>query len=137
MVAGNKLLRITNSWRQDFAPTIAGDTSSDLHANYVSNASVDGYLDPNSSAGLTITNIDQPIPTAGYTFQAPPQWGIRSSPGELQQILLQMVQAEAELAIEISNYGSWQSEILRTMRLINARYQMNVDFRQKMVDQIA
>ncbi len=136
-VTSSGLIRINNSWRTDFAPTFSGSTSSDLYSNYVSNGNVEGYQDPALAGGNNVTNLDIPVTAAGYTFQAPPDWGLRNSPGELQSLVSQMVQAEADLAIEISNYGSWQSTIIRTMRLINARYDMNVDLRNLMRGQIA
>src|SRR5205823_816430 len=98
------------------------------------------YLDPGISdgvAGVAVTNLDIPITALGYTFQAPPEWGIRNSPGELQSLISQMLQAEADLAEEISNYGSWQGGIIRKMRLINAQYNMNTDIRGIMAGQIA
>src|SRR6266496_3740006 len=133
----NGFLKIDNGWRKDFAPTFAGQQMSDFYANYLSNGGVDGFLNPSYAGGVALTNLDLPITAAGYTFQAPAEWGIRVSPGELQAIILQMLQAESDLAIEISNYGSWQSEILRTIQLVNARFNMNQDLRQKMVGQIA
>ena len=132
----NGFLKIDNGWRKDFAPTFAGQQMSDFYANYLSNGGVDGFLNPSYAGGVALTNLDLPITAAGYTFQAPVEWGIRVSPGELQAIILQMLQAQSDLTIEISNYGSWQSEILRTIQLVNARYDMNRDFRAKIVGQI-
>src|SRR5437773_3240994 len=117
-------LRIDNSWRKDLAPAFAGNQS-DFFPNFQSNGGVDCHLDPAYAGGVALTNIILPITAAGYTFQAPPEWGIRRSPGELQTGITEMLQAQAALAIEISNYGSWQSDILRTIQLINARYDMN------------
>jgi len=133
----NGFLKIDNGWRKDFAPTFAGQQMSDFYANYLSNGGVDGFLDPSYAGGVALANINLPITAAGYTFQAPPEWGLRSSPGELQAIILQMLQAESDLAIEISNYGSWQSEILRTIQLVNARYNLNQDIRNAIIAQIA
>src|SRR5260221_18686 len=48
-----------------------------------------------------------------------------------------MLQAEADLAEELSNYAQWQDGIIRAMRLINARYDMQQDSRSEMTAQIA
>ena len=69
---------------------------------------------------LNLTNL-MPVTAAGYTFQAPPEWGKRIATGELQTHINQMIQQEAQIAIAIGAWDSLQGDILRTLRLINAK----------------
>ena len=90
------------------------DTTSGLFAvNYtdVSNPKV---------AFENFTN-QMPIKASGYTFQAPPEWGSRKATGELQALISQMIQQEAEIARAIGEWDSLSGEIVRILRLINSR----------------
>lgn len=62
-----------------------------------------------------------PVTAAGYTFQAPPEWGGRPATGELQSVINQMIQQEAEVARAIGAWDSLSGECVRILRLINAR----------------
>jgi len=120
-------IRIDNSWRKDFTTSLGGANRADFYNDFIGNGQVANLLTPDNLS-VALTNLDLPILAAGYTFQAPPEWGIRSSPGELQSGINEMLQAQADLAEEISNYGSWYSMVIRTIRLINAKYQLRQDF---------
>ncbi len=62
-----------------------------------------------------------PITAAGYTFQAPSSWGARKATGELQDLINQMIQQEAEIANAVGAYDALSGEIIRILRLINAK----------------
>lgn len=62
-----------------------------------------------------------PVTAAGYTFQAPPAWGQRPATGELQNVINQMIQQEAEVAKAIGAWDSLSGEIVRLLRLVDAR----------------
>jgi len=62
-----------------------------------------------------------PVTAAGYTFQAPNTWGARGATGELQDVINQMIQQEAEVARAIGAWDSLSGECVRILRLINAR----------------
>jgi hypothetical protein len=62
-----------------------------------------------------------PVTAAGYTFQAPPEWGARGATGELQDVINQMIQQEAEIAKAIGAWDSLSGEVVRILRLIDAR----------------
>ena len=72
-----------------------------------------------------------PVTAAGYTFQAPRDWGARLAIGELQILINQMIQQEAQVAKAIGSWDGLQGDIIRTMRIINARLSMNANFRLK------
>ncbi len=48
--------------------------------------------------------LNLPIRANGYAFQKPAEWGLRSSTGELQSLISDLVQAEADLALAIDGY---------------------------------
>lgn len=62
-----------------------------------------------------------PITAAGYTFQAPPEWGGRAATGELQILINQMIQQEAEIAKAIAAWDALTGEVVRTMALVNGK----------------
>ncbi|WP_035610765.1 hypothetical protein [Haloferula sp. BvORR071] len=62
-----------------------------------------------------------PVMAAGYTFQAPPAWGQRAATGELQDVINQMIQQEAEVAKAIGAWDALSGEIVRLLRLVDAR----------------
>jgi hypothetical protein len=62
-----------------------------------------------------------PITAAGYTFQAPGSWGQRGATGELQDVINQMIQQEAEVAKAIGAWDALAGETVRLLRLIDSR----------------
>jgi hypothetical protein len=72
-----------------------------------------------------------PVTAAGYTFQAPREWGSRLAAGELQLQINKMIQQEAQVAVAIGAYDALQGAILREMRFVNARLDMMASLREK------
>lgn len=70
-----------------------------------------------------------PITAAGYTFQAPRDWGVRTSAGELQLLINRMIQQEAQIATAIGAWDALTGEIVRTIRLINATLDKSANVR--------
>src|SRR5262249_20015892 len=52
----------------------------------------------------TLVNLNLPIQASGYTFVAPSDWGQRSTTGDLQNLVSQMVQNEADLDVAIATW---------------------------------
>lgn len=80
---------------------------------------------------VPLTNMDLPVMAAGYTFQAPRDWGSRVTVGELQVLVNKMVQQEAQVARAIGGWDGLQGDIVRTLRLLNAKVDMMFQFRVK------
>ncbi|MGB0257529.1 MAG: hypothetical protein ACPGES_02640, partial [Coraliomargarita sp.] len=98
-------------------------------------------------ARVPLDNFSLPIKASGYTFVAPDgftlaevngeivkqtggeDWGDRASPGLLQLHISKMIQQEAELAKSIAAWDASQGEVLRQMRLVNARIARDNDIR--------
>ncbi|HEX2749622.1 MAG TPA: hypothetical protein VHM91_16550 [Verrucomicrobiales bacterium] len=75
------------------------------------------------SPKINLTNyiVQLPVTAAGYTFQAPSEWGTRAATGELQSLITQMLVQEAAVAESVGAWDSLSGEIVRIIRLINAR----------------
>lgn len=114
-----------------FAPTFFPDTV---------NASVRGrdglyavhYTDLESPK-VPLEGLAQlmPVTAAGYTFQAPREWGARGAAGELQSLISQMIQQEAQIASAIGVWDGLQGGIIREIRFINAKVDMMANVRLK------
>ena len=70
----------------------------------------------------TSLSLNLPVALTGYTFQAPSSWGRRSSPGELQSAVSDIVQAEASLGSSIGDYDGLVIDILNTAEMIKAQH---------------
>jgi hypothetical protein len=106
-----------------FAPTFASATNSlKYDSNTTSGLFAVNYTDLNSpKVNLTNFTNRMPITAAGYTFQAPPEWGARGASGELQGLINQMIQQEAQVAQAIGAWDGLTGETVRILQLINAR----------------
>ena len=65
--------------------------------------------------------INFPISTGSYSFQAPDTWGLRKSPGDVQIALIEMIKAEADLQLSLSKYKIIINEAEAAMKLLQAR----------------
>ena len=71
---GKRLLSLDNNWRTLYSPSLAGNTSNAEKA-------VDGLYDVrytdliSPKVDLENLTVLMPVTTAGYSFQAPDQWG--------------------------------------------------------------
>lgn len=91
-----------------FGNYFPGDAPPDLQSN--TNVDFSGVL-----------AINMPRTASGYSFQAPASWGRRRTPGEVQQVLLEMVQAEADLQIALHDYDGLIGDIRDAATLLRAQ----------------
>lgn len=95
------------------------------------------FADPDTAPVQDILdNLNLPIMANGYTYIAPADWGLRSSPGELQGIINQMVQAEADLSTAIYNWGNTSQAYIQELQLINTKFDYNKMIRDTMKDKL-
>lgn len=112
---------ITKAWSSYFggdAPGVEDNTNTDF-----------------STKQLVLT---MPQTASGYAFQAPTGWGSRRAPGELQQILTEMVQAEADLQLALHDYDGLIGDLGDLTQLIRAQSDLQattIRIQQKGVDQ--
>lgn len=109
--------------RNIFDSTFASATNSLSYAsNTTSGLFAVNYTDL-SHPKVELTGLvgSMPITAAGYTFQAPTTWGARPATGELQNVINQMVQQEAEVAKAIGAWDALSGEIVRLLRLVDSR----------------
>jgi len=133
---GAEFMSTPQSMRSLFASTFAPDSSGTTPALALSGSYSVNYTDIDNPR----VNLDQfsqlmPVKASGYTFQAPAAWGSRPAVGELQMIINEMIQQEAEIAIAVADYDALMGEIIRQLRLVNSQlatsddiYNRNRDF---------
>lgn len=68
-----------------------------------------------ATAGTDILVVQYPYSAAGYAFEAPPSWGMRRAPGEIQLALSDLVQAEARLKQSLKEYDALLKDIDESM----------------------
>jgi hypothetical protein len=125
-----------NSWANRYNLTFQYVSNSAQSLNYsdFSNTNlnpVNSFVDASMQ-----TNLNLPIMANGYTFVAPPTWGQRSSPGELQQIISQMVQAQVDLNDAIYKWALADEQYIIDLQRINAKYDLNKNMTQLTQGQI-
>jgi len=82
---------------------------------------LEGFTGVDGSESLKEKIVHYPMSAADYSFQAPKDWGLRRSPGEIQQALIELVKAEAELYLALDNYGGLLSSIQTAVDLLQAK----------------
>lgn len=128
-------------FRDNYSASFSANNPADWFSNfngvnYVTTGS-NGISFDSASARVALTNMQLPIKASGYTFEAPTEWGQRSSPGELQMHISSMIQQEAELAKAIAAWDAFQGPIVRQLRLISAQIDADSDIRAKLAGKIA
>ena len=105
-----------------FSATFAPDSSSTVPALARNGWYSVNYTDL-TGPKVALDNFTQlmPVKASGYTFQAPSVWGSRPAVGELQSIISEMIQQEAEIAAAIGAWDALTGEIIRTIRLVNSQ----------------
>ncbi|MBF0452116.1 MAG: LamG domain-containing protein [Candidatus Magnetomorum sp.] len=68
--------------------------------------------------------IEYPMSSKKYGFQAPPEWGLRTSPGEIQVALIELVIAESNLELALADYSGLMGEINYSIEVLNARSEL-------------
>jgi hypothetical protein len=118
--------------RRLFTPTFVPDSSGNAPAQARSGLYAVNYTDL-ANPKVPLENLTQfmPVTAAGYTFQAPAEWGSRASVGELQLLINKMIQQEAEIAAAIGSWDALQGAITRELRFINAKVDMQTNIRLK------
>ena len=101
----------------------AGGTNAqilDLVNHYFENdVTPDAVTNTDFSAVLA---LDMPVTASGYSFQAPDDWGTRRAPGEIQQVLSELVQAETDLHLALADYDGVLDEVHDLAEMIAAQH---------------
>ena len=123
---------VYNTFKQRYNLTFGDVASMTNSINYTD------LSDPNGDPVNTILdNLNLPIMASGYTFVAPPDWGMRASPGELQEIINKMVQAQADLDSRINDWNNSQSAWIQELQDLNTKFNYNKLIQDQMKDKIA
>ena len=116
-------LYLSESTRRLFAPTFTLDSSGDASVLDLNGLYAVNYTDLVNDPKVPLVNLQQlmPVTAAGYTFQAPNAWGNRPAIGELQVMIAQMIQQEAQIARAVADWDGLQGDIVRSVRMLNAK----------------
>ncbi|MCP5526979.1 MAG: LamG domain-containing protein [Verrucomicrobiales bacterium] len=90
--------------------------NADVNLAGVASTDFSGYLE-----------LNLPQTAAGYSFQAPTDWGQRRAPGELQQVLSEMVQAQADVDLAIADYAGNLAAIQDVVNLVRAQSDLGAE----------
>jgi hypothetical protein len=111
---------VTGGFLNKDTPGGTGSTITETFAHYFP------ADDPQTAASNSRTNfsevlsLNMPRTASGYSFQAPSGWGQRRAPGEVQQVLSEMVQAEADLQLALHAYDGLIGDIKNAATLLRA-----------------
>jgi hypothetical protein len=85
---------------------------------YDSDLEGSAYVSTDFSSAVDITF---PISAGSFSFQAPSEWGMRKSPGEIQIALIELIKAEADLQLALAQYAGLMGEISYKIKLLQGR----------------
>lgn len=103
---GNSIESVWSHYFSGDAPSLAANTNTDFSS---------------------VLSLKVPQTASGYSFQAPDAWGNRRTPGEVQQVLSELVQAEADLQLALHDYEGLLGDISDMQQLIQAQSGMQAD----------
>lgn len=119
---GLSITTLGEDMRTMFSPTFAPDAAGTTPALARDGLYSVAYTDlANPKVPLDDFSQVMPVKASGYSFQAPSAWGSRPAVGELQSIINEMIQQEAEVAGAIGAWDALAGQIIRTIRLANAQ----------------
>jgi hypothetical protein len=113
----NGITGVPNSWKTTYALTFLDGTNFVNSVNYT-----DFSVTNTDHLAATLDNLNLPVMASGYTYVAPASWGIRTSPGELQSLVRQMVQAQADVSIAISDWNDKVQELKYSIDGVQVKY---------------
>ena len=125
---GESATSLDNEWLELYAGTFA-DNDDDEDDEDINAKAQDGWYSVNytdlinNKYKVDLDNLDMlmPVKTSDYSFQAPDDWGSRRASGKLQSVLNQMLRQEAQVAKSIAAWDALTGEIVRTLRIVDAR----------------
>lgn len=102
-----------------------GNKLSDVFSPANSAAALDAITGVASYFNEMSLEMNLPISAAGYTFRAPTNWGMRGSPGEVQAVISELVQAQAALGLAVGNYDYLLLDIQAATQALRAQHSIN------------
>jgi len=74
-----------------------------------------------------VKEVIYPLSAGHYSFSVPKEWGMRKSPGNVQQAIIELVKAEADLKLAKLDYSGLLTKIRLATELLDAKYNLNVE----------
>jgi probable HAF family extracellular repeat protein len=115
----------TTNYTAFFKPMAADATKRSFYVGAILSFEQDSVLDP-QTVDTSILTVDFPISAADYGFTATDAMGKRRAPGELQQILSDLIQANGQFKIALQNYDGLIAEIRDQIALLEALEAFNL-----------
>lgn len=112
-------------FRAFFRPADAGDGRLSFYAG--DRQHEQGSITDPDTLETSILAIDYPVSASDYGFEATSAMGQRRAPGRVQEILSDLVQANAQLAITLQNYDGLVADIADAIALLQAKHDLDGD----------
>ena len=103
------------SWQQQFNLTILSGGANAVNSTDFASGAV--------PTNQMLQNMQLPVMANGYSYVAPTEWGDRASVGQLQKNIGDMVQAQADLAHEISVWQQISSDMINKLTYMNQKFE--------------
>ncbi len=118
--------------------SVGGNTIADSWSFYFPGDALNPTLESYANTDFSqVLSIDMPQTASAFAFQAPAGWGARRAPGSLQQMLSELVQAEADFQLALHDYDALMGDITKKLSLIRAHTALqasNVTYQQEGID---
>ncbi|MCX6896823.1 MAG: hypothetical protein NTZ16_15305 [Verrucomicrobia bacterium] len=112
------IIPLSSDWKTKFNLTLFNGTAASV--NYSDFA-------PGSTTIVQLQNLNLPVMASGYSYVAPAEWGNRSSVGQLQSKINEMVQAQADLNREFYAWDAAQEKVIGKLRYLNAKMEWDAN----------
>ncbi len=74
-----------------------------------------------------VLEVEMPYSATDYSFVAPEEWGMRKSPGEIQQVLIELVKAETDYKMAIQDYLGYIGDVTSAIDIIEATSDLHAE----------
>lgn len=110
----------------DLAQDIPEEFRADILDHFLDDISFDGNTAV-ELLGDDLVHLRLPATTDNYTFVAPESWGQRAAPGQLQTMVGEMLQVQADLAIAVGDYDFLIKQLRDRVALMQMRADINAE----------
>lgn len=106
------VIPLPSDWKTKFNLALFNGTAASV--NY-------SDFSPGTTPNVSVQNLNLPVMANGYSYVAPESWGNRSSTGQLQSKINEMVQAQADLNRQLYAWDAAQEKVIGKLRYLNAK----------------
>lgn len=110
----------------DLAQDIPEEFRTDIRDHFLDDISLEGNTAV-ELLGDDLVHLRLPATADNYTFVAPETWGQRAAPGQLQTMVGEMLQVQADLAIAVGDYDFLIKQLRDRIALMQMRADINAE----------